>query len=79
MSRIRLTIDGDTIMDGDLGQWQNKPPESLTQHLDPTANLQPWAKAAMLAIVQAALEKRDTAITVTTRDRGWTLDVDDAN
>lgn len=79
MSRIRLTIDGDTIMDGDLGQWHNKPPESLTQHLNPAANPQPWAKAAMLAIVQAALEKRDVVIVVTTRDGGWTLDVDDGN
>lgn len=30
MANLRITVNGDTIMDGDLGSWSSEPPELKT-------------------------------------------------
>lgn len=79
MSHITITVDGDTLMDADPGSWNSTPPniDSLKLKLGG----QPWGIALIGAVAEAGtlsmanLPGTDTTIVVTTRDNGWTLDV----
>ncbi|OHT87130.1 MFS transporter [Mycobacteroides saopaulense] len=80
MSHITITIDGDTLMDADPGSWRSTPPD--IEALKLKSGGQPWGIALMGAVAEAAtlsmanLPATDTTIVVTTRDNGWTLDVE---
>ncbi|CPX29539.1 Hypothetical major facilitator transporter [Mycobacteroides abscessus] len=79
MAHITITIDGDTLMDADPGSWRSTPPD--IESLKLKTGGQPWGIALMGAVAEAAtlsmanLTGTDTAIMVTTRDNGWTLEV----
>ncbi|AIT14578.1 hypothetical protein SEA_TAPIOCA_69 [Mycobacterium phage Tapioca] len=76
MSHIRVTLDGNTIMDGDPGQWATKPPAIADLELRAASgNPEPWVQI-LTAFARAAVTGRNTTITATTRDNGWTLDVE---
>ncbi|MDO3206618.1 MFS transporter [Mycobacteroides abscessus] len=80
MSHIRIIVDGDTLMDADPGNWRSTPPD--IESLKLKTGGQPWGIALMGAVAEAAtlsmanLPATDTTIVVTTRDNGWTLDVE---
>lgn len=85
MSNIRITIDGNLVMDSNPGQWSTTPPDIEGLKLEGGGNTpEPWMQAIMITLARVATEALagakagDTAITATTRKGGWTLDVDQA-
>lgn len=75
MSHLTVTINNQTVMDGDTGQWSTNPPTILTDQLKANAHPAPWMRAIMLTVADAAMTHTDTRITVTTTPNEWTLKV----
>ncbi|AEL19986.1 hypothetical protein CL81_gp67 [Mycobacterium phage Charlie] len=76
MSHIRVTIDGNTIMDGNPGQWATKLPAIADLELRATSgNPEPWVQI-LTTFARAAAAGRDATITATTDTNGWTLNVE---
>ena len=75
MTHMTITIDATTILDGDLGQWQHQPPDTLTQYLKPNTKPKPWAPALMAAIIEAVTTNTPTTVNIHTDPHGWTVTV----
>lgn len=75
MAHARITIDGATLLDANLGEWTRTLPDILQQQLNPGAQPQPWMKALLLMVAEAAAGNQPFQADVTTRDNGWVLDV----
>jgi putative MFS transporter len=88
MSRIQITADGQTLMDATVGVRKGELPslDELKTSLSNAAGgtMKPWTVCALQALalsLQPMLVGNtmgDTTITITTREQGWTLDVDSA-
>jgi hypothetical protein len=76
MSYAHITIDGNTVLDGDLGQWRNKPPTEFAQYLAPGAQLQPGVMALLTAFGAAARAGQDITANLRNRPTGYDLTVD---
>lgn len=74
MSHLTITVDGDTLMDGDTGDWTYNPPQQVMNQLN-GQTVKPYSRALLVAMADHALASRNATITITTRDGGWTLDV----
>jgi len=76
MTHIKLTLNGDTLMDGDTGQWQRKPPSAIQHLIKPGRGKQePYLQAALAAVVEASLRDVDTHIDCNTFPTGWNIRV----
>lgn len=77
---IRITVDGQTIMDADPGEWRTTPPDIDSLKLK--AGTQPWGLAVMGTVAEAATLAMagkscgDTTIAITSRATGWSMDVE---
>lgn len=77
MAHTKITIDGDTILDANLSSdWQGKLPDQIQAYLRPDAKPEPWRMALIHEFTQSVLAGRPLTVTVTTRDTGYTLDID---
>lgn len=75
MSQLTITVDGDTVMDADPGDFTLNPPELVTDQLKANARPAVWMRAMAIVIADAAMSRCDTSINVTTRFNGWDLSV----
>jgi hypothetical protein len=76
MPRVAISIDGETLMDADVGQWTKEPPHGVNDLVTrATSSPQPWYPAILAALQNAILTDKHTTITVATRSDGWTLEV----
>lgn len=72
--RMRVIVDGNTILNDELGDWQRKPPESLAHMIRPGYTPKPWMKALLVVLADAALTEESTRFEVNTSSRGrWSL------
>lgn len=75
MSHLTVIINGDTVMNGDTGDWTHTPPtltnDLLKGHLQP----QPYSRPLLVVMADTALRHTTATITITTRDSGWTMDI----
>lgn len=81
MTHVKLTIDGEVQMDGDLGSWSKEPPavSDLKLKAGVPGSASQWSMAVLQVIAAAAVKRvKSTTIEVTTRAGGWTLDVSNA-
>lgn len=78
MPHLHITIDDQTVLDGDLGEWTTNPPQLITEQLT-NPKPQPGMKALMLALTEAAIHNQPTHINLQNRPNGWTLQVDMEN
>lgn len=77
MTNMRITVNGDTWLDGDLGTWEEKRPEQYLNALqNPSAQL-PGTRQLLLAFAEAASQDKSCSLELTTSERGWTLTVED--
>lgn len=77
-SYLKVTIDGETVMDGDTGAWQQRQPEFIAQQLKNMASSgapAPYMRALMLVIAEAAMTKTYTEAEVKSFASGWNLQV----
>lgn len=65
-----LTLNGRALLDDELDEWQQKPPEAMLEYLKPGPQAQPWVKPAMITLADAALASRPVEIHVTTGEGG---------
>jgi len=78
MTHVRVTVDGMTMMDDNLGNWQARPPEFLKRMVTPgPTKPESHIKAIGIVIADAVLIGEDVAIDVTTdkTDRSWSMSV----
>jgi hypothetical protein len=75
MTHIKMVLDEKVLMDGDLGDWQHKPPTAIQHLLRPGTKPQPYLQAALAAVMEAALTDRSTLIDVHTEPQGWSVRV----
>lgn len=73
MTCARIAVDGQLLLSGDLGQWLQRSPETLDNMIS-GAPAQPYMKAVLVVLTDAALMNRDVEITVSTGGPDeWTL------
>jgi hypothetical protein len=79
MAYIKVTIDGDTVIDGESGSWEQRTPDFIAKQLhDLTSNPNPtppspWMRALMLVIAEAAMTSTYTEVDIKTTGSGWSL------
>jgi hypothetical protein len=78
MSRATVIIDGETKLDEDLSQWQQRPPAFLADlALHKARNTKPGAhlQATLAALVDALTQAKPVTIDVCTDALGWSMTV----
>lgn len=82
MAYIKLTIDEETLLDGESGTWEQRPPDFIAEQLHKMTNStnpvppSPWMRSVMLILAEAAMTETYASIDVVTRgNEGWSLDV----
>lgn len=75
MTHMTVTIDGEKVIDGDLGEWNSNPPEILRDQLAANATPKPWMRCLLMVIADTAMSGVDTAVVIATSQSGWTLEV----
>lgn len=84
MAKLKITVDGDVLMDSDPGEWRTTPPDLSALPIRAGAQPAPWMLTIMDAVNKTAMravaghETGSAEITVTTRAYGWTVDYDAA-
>jgi hypothetical protein len=76
MTRATLIVDGQTRLDDELEEWHKRPPELLADMIKPGVRVEPYLKAAAMALAEATIRGNPITIKVNTRPLGWTLTVD---
>lgn len=78
--RIKLTLNDDVLLSGELGAWQRKNPVAWQHLIKPgrkpgNAGGAVYMSAAMAAVLDAYMIDVDTHIDVKTSDTGWSMSV----
>ncbi len=75
MTHIKLVINGEVLMDGQISQWQQRPPTSIQHLLQPKAGRKAeiYMQAALGALLEATMSEQDTLIEATTTPTGWVV------
>ena len=80
MAYIKVTVDEETVLDGESGTWEAKTPEFLTKQIESfsanpnTTPPSPWMRALMLIIAEAIMTNSYTEVDVKTTGSGWILE-----
>ena len=76
MAYVRLTVDGKTEIDAELGAWTAQPPSVLRDLIKPgAAPPAPSMKCVMIALADAELLGQNVDIALTTGPDSWVLAV----
>ena len=75
MTHVRVCIDSEVVLDSDLDEWVATPPDYFKDLMNPNAKPEPWQKAIMVAVADAALTGQATNIEVTTGTDRWSMEV----
>jgi hypothetical protein len=73
--RIKFTVNGETLMNGQLGDWKRTPPSAIQHMLKPGKAPQPYMQAALGALLEASMLGTDAHIEATTTPTGWCVRV----
>lgn len=77
MTNMRITVNGDTWLDGDLGTWEEKRPEQYLNALQNPSAQPPGTRQLLLAFAEAASQDKSCSLELATSERGWTLTVEE--
>jgi hypothetical protein len=76
MAHMRITIDGETVMDDTLDAWSAEPPKILRDQLAANSTPKLFMRCLLLVLADSAVTQADTDITITTdEDDDWTMAV----
>lgn len=73
MARAVLVIDGATVLDTDTQDWQQRQIEEFADLIKPGVQHQPWLRASLVIIADAALRDHPINITITTGVTDWMM------
>lgn len=76
-ARVRLTVDGSVVFDDTLNEWKFIPPDYFKDALKKDAKPEPWLKAIMIVMADAALTGSGVSIDATTGESCWSMRVQD--
>lgn len=74
MSRVHLAVDGEVVFDDTLDEWKFTPPDYFRDAIKPDAKPEPWLKAIMIVMADAALTNSSVRIEATTGST-WSIRV----
>lgn len=74
MTHVRLSVDKEVVLDGDLDEWAATPPDYFKDVINPNAKPEPWQKAIMVTMADATLTRRAVSIDVMTGPH-WSMEV----
>ena len=72
---MRIKIDGKTVFQGDVGDWERRPPSEFKDAIKPGAKMEPYTKALMVLMHDAVILKLDLHVTIKTNPKGFSMDV----
>lgn len=72
-SHIRLLIDSVLKFEGDLNEWTSEPPEFVKDSMKLGAKPEPWMKAILIVMADAAMSGDNVSI------EAWTPSPDQPN
>jgi len=75
MTNVKITIDDNVEYDGDLGEWVQKSPDFVRDHIKPGVQPKPHMVAIMMLVGDAIKQDQPVAVEATTRSYGWDLKV----
>ena len=76
MTHARLVIDGKTVMDEEMGEWEQRPPEFFKRVMTPGQRQEPHLKAVAIILAESLLAGQDVSIDVAATEIGaWTMSV----
>lgn len=75
IAHVRLTVDGSVVFDGDLEEWKFTPPDYFKDAIKKDAKPEPWLKAIMIVMADAALTGGNISIEATTGESSWSIEV----
>lgn len=75
MTELKVTVDGKTVIDGDMGQWSENPPEIIREQLAANATPKPWMRCLLMVVANAAVTATDTTVVIATTETTWTMQV----
>jgi hypothetical protein len=75
MPHVTVTIDNQQLLNDNLDDWhhQTQPPDFIRQHATQPAKAEPWIKAIMVALAEAAITNTAINIEVGTNPKGWAM------
>lgn len=74
-ARICLTVDGSIVFDGTLDEWKFTPPDYFKDAIKKDVKPEPWLKAIMIVMADAALTGSSVSIDATTGESSWSIKV----
>jgi len=74
-SHVRIVINQEVVIDGDLGNWQATPPDFFKEALNPNAQPEPWMRCIINVIAEAAMIGQDVEIDVSGEPGEWVMKV----
>lgn len=75
--RMRIVVDGEVWVDGDLGKWQERGPEQFVNALRNPAAQKRGIRSLMMEMAAAVARGVPCSIELTTTDTSHTLTVTD--
>ncbi len=78
-ARVRVIVDGYIVFDDYLDEWKFTPPDYFKDMLNKDAKPEPWLKAIMIVMADAALTGGSVSIDATTGESSWSIQVRDLN
>lgn len=76
MAKAIIVVDGEKLLDADLTEWRQKPPEQFAELIRCDPQRRPWMKAILVALSDALLTDTAISIEATTTVNGWRMGVD---
>lgn len=70
MPSLHITVNGETWMNGDLGEWQQKQPAQFVEALKNPRAAQPGTMALLTAISECVTSDKAYSLELTTGDNG---------
>jgi hypothetical protein len=74
-ARVCLKVDGSVVFDDTLEKWKFTPPDYFKDAIKKDAKPEPWLKAIMIVMADAALTGRSVSIDATTGESSWSIRV----
>lgn len=74
-AHVHLTVDGSVVFDGSLDGWKFTPPDYFKDAIKNDARPEPWLKAIMIVMADAALTGSSVSIDATTGESSWSIQV----
>ena len=75
MTHVRICIDEKTLFNDDLDVWQATPPDQFKDMIKPGSTPEPWMKAIMIVMADAAMTGQSVSIEATTGVSWWSMEV----